>query len=446
MMFNLDQKLSNFIHKKKTEQEVVQPEDNDQHEQERPAINDIDLSGQVNPETQAKTLKGRTIMVIAACLALFAVGAVVTNFFFSGSPSNQKKETASLSTGSRTTNPAAGLPDKYSDIGKYEGKNDQLGQRAKAPKTNTPSNVKAGTDNIQSDNHNVTQQVASVPVNRSQQHNYSSPSVPAMPTQPAQTNVVSEAEREARARQQVIASALAFKMTNGNAVRTENNGKQEAVTTANTAGGNAVASYVPSATAGVSDSVFTLTAGTVIQATLLTGITSDVPNGDVVAQVRQNIYDSLTGEHLLIPQGSKLIGTSGAAGSRGNKRLGVVFTRIILPNGSNVYLPRQNAIDGVGYPGLSEKYDDHGSTLYRTAFMSALFAAAAQSMTGNTTGTDNRSPGQEAVSGAVASILQTAQSLINRDANVAPTITVSPGFQFSVFVNQDCNIGEYIDA
>lgn len=192
-----------------------------------------------------------------------------------------------------------------------------------------------------------------------------------------------------------------------------------------------------------SDGVFTLNAGAVIPATLLTGVSSDVSNGDVVAQIRQDVYDSLTGTHLLIPQGSRVLGTSGSAGSRGNKRIGVVFKRIIFPDGRSIDLPNQNAIDGVGYPGLSDKYDDHSSSLYRSAFWTALLSAAAQSATGDSGGSDDRSPGEEAVAGAVASVLQTGQQIIQRDVNMQPTITISPGFQFSIFVNQDFSLGEY---
>lgn len=180
-----------------------------------------------------------------------------------------------------------------------------------------------------------------------------------------------------------------------------------------------------------------------IPATMLTGATSDSPQSDIVAQVRQDVYDSLTGEHLLIPQGTRLIGQSGSAGSRGNKRLGVVFTRIIFPDGRSINLPKQQGIDGAGYPGLKDKYDSHSSTLYRTAFLSAIFAAAAQSATGNTSGTDTRSPGQEAVSGAVADVLRTAKTIVDRDASINPTIEIRPGYRFSVFINQDFALNAY---
>ena len=107
-------------------------------------------------------------------------------------------------------------------------------------------------------------------------------------------------------------------------------------------------------------------------------------------------------------------------------------------------LPDQKAIDGTGFPGLRDKYDDHASTLYRTAFLGALLAAAAQSSTGNSSGYDSRSPGQEAVSGAVAEVLDTAHTIVERDANMAPTITITPGAQFSVFINADIALMEYL--
>lgn len=122
-----------------------------------------------------------------------------------------------------------------------------------------------------------------------------------------------------------------------------------------------------------------------------------------------------------------------------------MFSRIILPNGESIDLPDQQAIDGVGYPGLKDQYTQHTGKLYSTAFMTALISAAAQSATGNTSGDDERSPGQEAVSGAVADVLDAMKDVIDRDSSVAPTITIRPGSEFSVFINQDLYIPEYVD-
>lgn len=186
-----------------------------------------------------------------------------------------------------------------------------------------------------------------------------------------------------------------------------------------------------------------LHAGSVIQATLLTGISTDIPNNEIVAVVRQDIYDSLTGSHLLIPQGSKIIGQAGSAGGKGVKRIGVTFNRIILPNGNSITLPNLPAIDGTGMPGLKDIYDSHTGNLLRTAVFGTMVSAIAQSATGNTGGSDTRSPGQEAVSGGVKEIQEVISDLVKRSAQNQITIEIRPGKEFSLFVTQDISIPEY---
>ena len=357
------------------------------------------------PEDGAKTLKGSLIKILAGGVLIVGVASVFSNFMTS--PAEKKTEQADLSTiNTRTNNPAAALPDTYADIAKYEQQKKDLEKlpkkKAEPPKAERP---------------------AGVPVRYTQPAN-----VPQQYTGTRQSE--SAAARAAKEAAAILASPILFDISGQTASAAEQGftGTSAPVFMQNNS----------------RQTGYTLSAGTVIPATMLTGITSDSPGGDVVAQVRQDVYDSLTGKYLLIPQGTRLIGTSGTAGSRGNKRLGVIFTRLIFPNGTSVNLPDQQGIDGAGYPGLQDKYDDHSSTLYRSAFLAALFAAAAQSATGDSNGYDNRSAGEEAVAGSVASILDTAQTIVERDANIAPTITISPGYQFSVFINQDFALGEYL--
>lgn len=380
---------------------------------------DIDLSEDIDPEDRAKTLKKKAIMISGGAVAMCAVFAVVSNTMFSTAKPTQD---APLKTSVSNVNPAAGLPDKYSDIGKYQNDENKSGNSSKDVHSTANNNNGRTSSGSTTTSNSTTNNKA-----------YPSPTNSAGNAMAANDSAAKQAEKE---RQAVINSAIAFAID-------FTQGKTAEATAVQTTSIQPTYRYANEEMPESSGN-FELYAGSVIQATLLTGVTSDFP-GDVVAQIRQNIYDSLTGQHLLIPQGSKLIGTSGNAGSRGNKRIGVIFKRIILPNGISLDLPDQQAIDGTGYPGLVDKYDDHASKLYRTGFMSALFAAAAQSLTGNTSGDDERSPGQEAVSGAVASILETGQELVARDANVNPTIEIAPGFQFSVFINQDLMIGEYVD-
>lgn len=357
------------------------------------------------PEDEAKTLKGSLIKILAGGIIVVGVASVFSNFMTT--PTEKKTEQADLSTiNTRTNNPAAALPDSYAEIAKYEQQKKDL---EKVPKKKS--------EQLKVDRENVAPARYQQPVNVQRQYSGG-----------RQNDSV--AERAAKEAAAILASPILFDI-----------GQQSASAAEQSAFGSSAPVFTQN---NSRQTGYTLSAGTVIPATMLTGITSDSPGGDVVAQVRQDVYDSLTGKYLLIPQGTRLIGTSGTAGSRGNKRLGVIFKRLIFPNGTSVNLPDQQGIDGAGYPGLQDKYDDHSSTLYRSAFLAAIFAAAAQSATGDSNGYDNRSPGEEAVAGSVASILDTAQTIVERDANIAPTITISPGYQFSVFINQDFALGEYL--
>lgn len=431
-------RVKSLFHKKRAEDLVEADNEetetfDEAEEQQTGESGEIDFSDDDDPESRAKTLKKKAIMVTGGAVLLCAITAVASNSFF-GTKEKVDKPLSSQSAASAAT-PAEQLPDKYSDIGKYQkSKGNDLnsngsqtgqvttsqntGQTASRPASTTTSRPAAAT------------YVSTTPAAASSNNNY-------------RDTAAVEEEKAAKVQQAINSSALAFKIA-----AAVSQGQTPEVTPVTAATGGTQAQITQTAYAFADDESqdtgsYVLNAGAVIQATLLTGVTSDVANGDVVAQVRQNIYDSLTGTHLLIPQGSRIIGTTGAAGGLGNQRISVVFKRIILPNGASLTLPNQQAIDGTGYPGLMDKYNEHRGKLYQTAFFSALFSAAAQSLTGNTSGSDSRSPGQEAVSGAVASILQTGQKLMDKDANVNPTIEIEPGFQFSVFVNQDLAIGAY---
>ena len=428
-------KVKGLFHKKRDEDfEEEETETLDEKaEKEIGESGEIDFSDDDDPESRAKTLKKKAIMVTGGAVLLCAITAAASNTFF-GTKEKADKPLSSQSVATAAT-PAEQLPDKYSEIGKYQKNkgndlNSNGGQVTNSP--NREQNSYQPSSTTTSRPASVTY-VPTTPIAASSNSNY-------------RDNAAVEEEKAAKVQQAINSSALAFKI----AAAVSQGQTPEVAPISTAAVGTAKIQAIPTAYSFSDDEPqdtgsYVLNAGAVIQATLLTGVTSDVPNGDVVAQVRQNIYDSLTGTHLLIPQGSRIIGTTGAAGGLGNQRISVVFKRIILPNGASLTLPNQQAIDGTGYPGLMDKYNEHRGKLYQTAFFSALFSAAAQSLTGNTSGSDSRSPGQEAVSGAVASILQTGQKLMDKDANVNPTIEIEPGFQFSIFVNQDLAIGAYRD-
>lgn len=379
------------------------------------------------PET--RTIRKKRILLAMGAVAVFITAAVVSKTFF-----DEKKQAPErpLSTANAAYNPAQGLPDNYADIAKYQQQANKDAKRKELDQvranSQSPANTKPKAQKVQTvDTRNEPERVQTV----------RTVSAPVSRISSASSSNTDRAAREAeKEREAIINSALAFSVASAIASGEDIPASAAYTTTSSS-------TYYPSDYEEAQD--YTLNAGTVIPATLLTGITSDVPGGDVVAQIRQDVYDSLTGTHLLIPQGSRLIGTSGAAKSRGNKRMEVIFSRIILPNGMSLMLPEQRAIDGTGYPGLEDQYTEHKGAAYGSAFMAALLGAAAQSATGDTSGDDERSPGQEAVSGAVAQILRTGEKFVDRELEKQPTIEISPGFQFSVFINQDLLIGEYHD-
>jgi type IV secretion system protein VirB10 len=85
-------------------------------------------------------------------------------------------------------------------------------------------------------------------------------------------------------------------------------------------------------------STYEVKTGSIIPATLISGINSDCP-GMVVAQVRESVFDSVSGRYLLIPQGTRLIGSYDSKTTYGQSRVQVEWKRMIFPNGDR---PRQN--------------------------------------------------------------------------------------------------------
>ena len=432
------EKIENLFHrnKKKSDDELINEEfpEND--------VGEISFED-VSTEDEVKTLQKKKIMIVGGVIAVVAIAAVVSNAM---TDKKQQQQDRPLSSASIAASPVQALPDKYADIAKYNKDNEEE-KKLRKDEIRGKSDTKTATNGVATNRQQVNSSSNSGTgtgiTKNGEKVVYVRPS-----NSVSSANSFDKEQRKAEAeaeakREAMISSSLAFAIAsdvaNGKSIKEAVNDNINASTVSTEYDNYNDDNFVDY---GIS---YTLNAGTVIPATLLTGITSDVPGGDVVAQIRQDVYDSLTGTHLLIPQGSRLIGTSGQAGSRGNKRIGVIFTRIILPSGVSIILPDQKAIDGVGYPGLEDEYTEHKGAAYGSAFMAALLGAAAQSATGDTSGDDERSPGQEAVAGAVAEILRTGEKFVDRELQKQPTITINPGFQFSVFINQDLNLGEYND-
>lgn len=184
-------------------------------------------------------------------------------------------------------------------------------------------------------------------------------------------------------------------------------------------------------------SPYTLRAGTLIPALLITGITSDLP-GAIVGQVSRDVYDSRSQRSLLIPRGSRLIGTYDNQIAAGQGRLLVAWTRLILPDGRSMQLPGLPLADREGNSGAKGNVDNHWRRVFGNALLlSALGAGLQLSQPSQATVLATPSAGQVAA-GAVGQELSTvAMEIIKRGMSAPPTITIPAGQAFNVMLNGD---------
>ncbi len=179
-------------------------------------------------------------------------------------------------------------------------------------------------------------------------------------------------------------------------------------------------------------------AGTIIPGALLTGIRSDLP-GEITAQVTEHVFDSPSGQALLIPQGSRLIGSYDSQVAFGQSRVLLVWTRLILPNGKSILLDRQKGADVAGYSGLEDEVDNHWAALFKAAAVSTLLSVGSQVAVGNS---DNQLQ-QAMAQGAALGFNQIGRQIIGRNLNIQPTLTIRPGFPVRVIVNRDLILESY---
>lgn len=185
-------------------------------------------------------------------------------------------------------------------------------------------------------------------------------------------------------------------------------------------------------------SPYLVMAGSLMSASLLTGINSDLP-GLVVAQVTENVYDTVTGRTLLIPQGSRLVGSYDSVVAFGQSRALLVWQRIVMPNGTSIQIDNLSATDQAGYAGLEDQVDYHTWTLLRGIALSTLLGVGTQIALGNSESDLVRAIRESTQQSAN----QAGQRIVQKDLNIQPTITVRPGWPLRVIVHRDLVLRPY---
>jgi type IV secretion system protein VirB10 len=192
-----------------------------------------------------------------------------------------------------------------------------------------------------------------------------------------------------------------------------------------------------SATRAPALSKYEIKSGWDIPATLESEVNTDLP-GEVKAVVRENVYDTASGQYLLIPQGSRLIGQYDNRVSYGQGRANVVWSRLIFPDGSSVDLDGMVGHDASGAAGFHDQVDNHFVRLVSMALMMSAFTAGVEmSQPQSSSASGVMSPSAAATQALGQQFGQLGMEVTRKNLNIQPTVKIRPGYRFNVRVNRD---------
>jgi type IV secretory pathway VirB10-like protein len=202
-------------------------------------------------------------------------------------------------------------------------------------------------------------------------------------------------------------------------------------------------------------SLYEVKAGSVIPATMISGLNSDLP-GQITAQVRENIYDTVRRHYLLIPQGSRLIGLYNSNILYGQERILVAWNRLIYPDGSSINLKAMPGTDLEGYSGFHDIVDNKYWKIFGMSFIMGALTGAMQYSQNNTNAnvqvgglgiTSNNPTIGQTLSGSLGQQLgQTGLMLAQKNLNVQPTLIIKPNYPFNIMITADMILRPYKKA
>ncbi|EGQ63527.1 conjugation TrbI family protein, partial [Acidithiobacillus sp. GGI-221] len=186
-----------------------------------------------------------------------------------------------------------------------------------------------------------------------------------------------------------------------------------------------------------------LFSGSVIPAVLITGINSQLP-GEITAQVRQNVYNSLNPSEVVIPQGSKLIGVYDSGVQYGQSRVLVAWSRVIYPNGETVDLRGMSGTNGLGEAGFSQITDNHYMKIFGSAFLISLLGAGAQLAQPQQSSAFSAPGAGQTATGAISQEMDSVGGdMLQKNLSIAPTLKIRPGYLFNVLVSKTMVLPPY---
>lgn len=186
-----------------------------------------------------------------------------------------------------------------------------------------------------------------------------------------------------------------------------------------------------------------LRAGSVIPAIMISGINSDLP-GQVIAQVSQNVYDTATGTRLLIPQGTKIVGTYSSNVAYGQSRILMAWQRLTFPDGKTMDIGAMPGADQAGYAGFNDKTNNHYLRIFGSAILlSGVVAAVDLSQNTSSSDSSDRTRASDSLSEALGQSLgQVMTQMLQKNMNISPTLEIRPGYRFNIMVTKDIRLSD----
>jgi type IV secretion system protein TrbI len=173
--------------------------------------------------------------------------------------------------------------------------------------------------------------------------------------------------------------------------------------------------------------------GTTIDTVLVNRLDGEFA-GPLKVMVTNPIY-SQDRQHLLIPEGTFILGDVQKVSGFGQKRLAVTFHRLIMPDGYSVDLDQFHGLDQAGATGLKDKVNNHYVEIFGASIALGIVAGAAESTNSNSG--YNESGSEAYKSGIASSLSQSSANVLDRFINIPPTITIREGHRIKVYITQD---------
>ena len=161
------------------------------------------------------------------------------------------------------------------------------------------------------------------------------------------------------------------------------------------------------------------------------------------AQVREDVYDTVTGNHLLVPKGTTLIGTYDSGVTFGQTRALVVWQRLIFPNGKTVLLDNMAGVDLSGYAGFKDKVNNHNLELFKAVVLSSILGAGTAIVSDDDDDDNSNNWKAEAGRGAGEQVIMIGNRLADKLLSLQPTITIRPGYRFNIMLHSDLVLTPY---